>query len=422
MMRSPFHIAIGLVLATIIIVVVGGSLYSDVSVALGNRAQIALATRQAHQHTNLISWSEPPATGTATATPFPTRPQAAFTKMAPILIPTATPRPSPTPLPVYQSARPAVELTGFNHQWQTWNNCGPATLSMNLSYYGNTLTQADIGAVLRQDPDDKNVSPEELVAYARGQGYQAQLRVNGDADLMRIFLSNGIPVIIETWLEEQPNDGMGHYRMLTGYNDAEQRWTGYDAYVSAGLIGGGKPYQGIAMPYDETEQLWTVFDHTYVLVYPADKIAVVQAILGNTIDERVMWITALQEAQAAVNQSPNDPYLWFNLGSDLVTLGDYKNAAIAYDRAGEIGLPWRMLWYQFGPLQAYYETGEYQQVINLVDATLKNTNSVEELYYWKGRALAALGDQANARPALQRALQLKRDYNAAAEALTALGG
>ncbi len=423
MIRSPIKLAFWLVVATAIIVVGGSTLYSNASIALGSRAQIALATRQAHVHTNLIAWAgTPPPKITATPTPFATWPQAAFTKMAPILIPTATPLPSPTPLPVYQPARAAVELTGFNHQWQTWNNCGPATLSMNLSYYGNTLTQADIGAVLRQDPDDKNVSPEELVAFARNQGYQAQLRVNGDANLMRLFLSNGIPVIIETWLEQHPNDGMGHYRLLTGYNDAEQRWTGYDAYVSDNLIGGGNPYQGIVMPYAETEQWWKVFDHTYVLVYPAHKLPLVQAILGNTLDAHVMWITALQAAQAAVNQSPNDAFLWFNLGSDLVTLGDYKNAAAAYDRAGEIGLPWRMLWYQFGPLQAYYETGEYQQVLNLVDTTLKNTNSVEELYYWKGRSLAALGDQANARQALQRAIQLKRDYTAARAVLAALGG
>ncbi|MEZ4712257.1 MAG: hypothetical protein R3A44_34025 [Caldilineaceae bacterium] len=58
--------------------------------------------------------------------------------------------PSATALPLHQTAAPAVELTGFNHQWQTWNNCGPATLAMNLSYFGSPLNQADIGSRVAQ--------------------------------------------------------------------------------------------------------------------------------------------------------------------------------------------------------------------------------------------------------------------------------
>src|SRR5688572_18212336 len=39
----------------------------------------------------------------------------------------------PSSVPV--SAPPAVILQGFRHQWQTWNNCGPATISMAVSYF-----------------------------------------------------------------------------------------------------------------------------------------------------------------------------------------------------------------------------------------------------------------------------------------------
>jgi len=229
-------------------------------------------------------------------------------------------------------------------------------------------------------------------------------------------------VIIETWLEPEPNDGMGHYRMLTGYNDAEQRWTGYDSYVSEGLIGGGKPYRGIVMPYGETEQLWNVFDHTYVLIYTEEKAPLVQAILGATFSEQAMWQTALQQTQAMVNQEPDDPFAWFNLGTNFVAMKDYANAAAAYDRAEQIGLPWRMLWYQFGIFQAYYETGQYQKVIKLVNDTLVHTQTVEELYYWKGRALVALGDPNNARVALQRSLKLNPDFQPAVAAMARVNG
>jgi predicted double-glycine peptidase len=89
-------------------------------------------------------------------------------------------------------------LTGLAHAWQTWNNCGPATLAMVLSYSGSTLTQADVGVTLRTDKEDKNVSPEELADFARSQGLRALVRVNGDADRLRLLLSNGVPVVIET--------------------------------------------------------------------------------------------------------------------------------------------------------------------------------------------------------------------------------
>jgi tetratricopeptide (TPR) repeat protein len=96
-------------------------------------------------------------------------------------------------------------------------------------------------------------------------------------------------------------------------------------------------------------------------------------------------------------------------------------AAQAYDRARQIGLPWRMLWYQFGPFTAYYAVGRYQEMVALADATLSTADNIEELYYWKGMALKAEGDLAGARQAWQRAVQLNKNYRAPADALAALG-
>lgn len=323
----------------------------------------------------------------------------------------------PTVAPIHQPAVPRVELTGFNHQWQTWNNCGPATLSMNLSYYGSPLTQADIGAVLRRHEDDKNVSPEEMVAFAQSQGFYGQLRVNGNAELMRLLLSNGVPVIIETWLEEEPNDGLGHYRMLTGYDDAEQYWIGYDSYVDTGLFSSLRTYRGIRMAYAETEELWSVFNHTYLLIYTEAQRPTIESIFGASLDPGMMWQEALIDAQQTVSAQPNNAFAWFNLGTNLTTLGKHTAAADAYDRARAFGLPWRMLWYQFGPFQAYHAIGRYQDVVSLADATLVNTQSVEELHYWRGMGLASLGNGNAAQQAWRQALQLNPDYRPAQDAL-----
>ena len=422
-LRTPISIALALVTVATIVVVVGGNptqppltrLQADAatreqrlvsSLAQGDGASTVNADAQTdlNEQTNAIAES---VASVATLPPAPTA----------TAIPTPIP---PTPTPVYQAALPYVELNGFSHMWQTWNNCGPATLAMNLSYFGSTLDQADIGAVLRRHEDDKNVSPEELVAFAHSQGYYAQLRVNGNADLMRLLLSNGIPVLIETWLEEEPNDGLGHYRMLTGYDDAQQHWIAFDSYVSRNLIATADAYKGIALPYAETEALWKVFNYTYLLIYTEAQAPIVQAIFGDSLDPNVMWQQSLQATQAATQARPDDAFAWFNLGSTLTILGDHANATQAFDRARQIGLPWRMLWYQFGPFQAYHAMGRYQEVVSLADATLAMTTSVEELHYWRARGLIGLGDVAGARQALNYALGLNPTFQPAIEVLAGL--
>ncbi len=338
----------------------------------------------------------------------------------PTPLPTETPAPTATPAPAFTGPSPAVKLTGLRHAWQTWNNCGPATLSMYMSYYGNTLDQATIGAVLRRSPDDKNVSPDELVAYAQGQGYTARLLVNGNADMARTLLSNGFPMLVETWHESEPGFGLGHYRLLVGYDDAQQQWIAYDSLDASGLIS-LEPYGGIRMPYALLAEWWKVFNRTFLLVYPPEQEAQVAAILAQTYgDPAAMWQAAADQADAETRANPQDPFAWFNLGSSLVSLGRYADAAVAFDQARAIGWPERMLWYQFGPFEAYFNVGRAADVIALADEVLAEADSVEEVHYWRGRGLAALGDTAAARAALEQSLALNPDFVPAAQALAGL--
>jgi tetratricopeptide (TPR) repeat protein len=358
--------------------------------------------------------SRPPSTSTpvptGTAEPYP-----ATVSPPPKKPPTETPTdtPSPTALP------PKVELSGLTHMWQTWNNCGPATLAMDLSYFGLKASQADCAAAIRPNREDKNVSPEELAAFARSQGLAAFVRVNGNADRLRVLLASGVPVLVETWHEPKPNDGMGHYRLLTGYEDTKREWIAFDSYDAVG-IDPKKPYAGIRISYDQLDPLWRVFNRPYVVIAPEERAAQVQSIMGEDLDEDAMWMRALGEAQDAVKENPGDAYAWFNLGSDLTALARYGEAAQAYDKARQIGLPWRMFWYQFGAFRAYYEAGRYEEVIALANATLRTAKYVEELYYWLGLAQVAQGAPAEARASFQQALEMNRNYTPAAEALDAL--
>jgi tetratricopeptide (TPR) repeat protein len=329
-------------------------------------------------------------------------------------------QPPVTPTPAYRSAATSVELTGFSHIWQKWNNCGPATLAMDLSYFGLLLDQKEVAAVLKPNRDDKNVNPEEMAEFARLRGFHALVRVNGDFDRLRLLVSNDVPVLVETWLEQEAGNGMGHYRLLTGYDDASQQWTAFDSYVSAG-VAADQPYRGIHLSYEEMGRLWAVFNRTYVLIYSDEMAPLVLSILGEEVDDSIMWQRALRQAQAEVKQRPDDPFAWFNLGTDLTALGQFEQAGLSYDRARVIGLPWRMLWYQFGPFRAYYESGRYEELIALADATIATAGDIEEVYYWKGLGLAAQGDTAGARQVWKRALELNSNYTEAASALSAIG-
>jgi tetratricopeptide (TPR) repeat protein len=325
----------------------------------------------------------------------------------------ASPPPAQASAVTIASAPPAFRLEGFRHQWQTWNNCGPATITMATSHFGRPELQAQAAQFLKPNANDKNVGPDELVAYTRSVGLSADWRVNGDLNRLKQLIANGVPVVVETWFTPHPNDGMGHYRLLVGYDDAAGRFYAYDSYEPPG--------QNVPLPYGAFDADWRVFNRTYIPVYPGDKADLVNTIVGDDVDPQVMWTRALQRAQAEIASQPNDAFAWFDAGTDFVALGRMAEAAQAFDRARALKLPWRMLWYQFAPFEAYLAQGRYNDVLTLANANLAQANDLEESHYYRGRALEALGQAAAARAAYQTAIKLNPHFLPAYDALSRLG-
>lgn len=305
---------------------------------------------------------------------------------------------------------PQVALTGITHQWQTWNNCGPVTITMNLSYYGRSETQVEAAQFLKPNQEDKNVSPDELAAYARSLGFEAITRVGGNLELLKRLLSNGFPVIVEFWLNPEDNGGLGHYRLFTGYDEAG----GY--FVAEDSLNGS----GIQVPMAEFDAFWQVFNRTYVVAYPPEQTALVHAIIGQEMIDQTMFERALATAQNEATSNPNNAYAWFNIGANYARLKQPELAASAFDQARRLGLPYRMLWYQFDIFQVYLAVGRYQDVIDLSTATLQATGGLEELYYYRGLARQALGQPEVAADDFRAALDYNPNFTPAAEALAAL--
>jgi tetratricopeptide (TPR) repeat protein len=112
----------------------------------------------------------------------------------------------------------------------------------------------------------------------------------------------------------------------------------------------------------------------------------------------------------------------FNVGSSLTSLGRHTDAVLAYDQARQLGLHYRMLWYQFGPYESYFAVGRHDDVIALANATLQTAGNLEESYYWRGMSRRAQGDLDGARADFEEALRYHPDWPPAVVALMELGG
>ncbi len=359
----------------------------------------------------------PSPTPRPSATMAVTTPQPTATT-PPTLAPTLTPTLLPTPLP------PQAVLSGFRHEYQTWNNCAPANLAMALSFWGWKGNQRVIAPVVKPNERDKNVMPYELESFVEQQTeLAAVVRVGGDLQLLKAFIASGFPVIVEKGFEGPAFDGwMGHYQVVNGFDDAEGFFVVQDSYKGPNL----------EIPYPEFEAQWQAFNYTYLVVYPAEKRDQVLEILGLQAYDNYNNRHAEQKArQETVSLQGRARYFaWFNLGANLITLQDYTAAATAFDAAfahydeiPKAERPWRIMWYQTGPYFAYYYTGRYQDVIDLATTTLEAASEqiLEESFYWRARALLAMGDRDGAIDDFRKSLEVHPDFSPSLEQLALLG-
>lgn len=364
----------------------------------------------------------------------------------PTPLPTATPLPSATPtlppptevpqpesgsngnstlITVNQSLQVSVpdlpasaRMFGFSHTLQSWNNCGPANITMALSYYGWTRDQSYAANLLKPDREDKNVNPGEMVAFVNEYSdLRAITRIGGSIDLLKSFIAAQFPVVIETGYMPEGYDWLGHYQTVVAYDDLTDNFYLYDSY-----LGNGENGEGIAESYEELDRNWQQFNRTFIVIYEPNRENQVRQILGDLADPQKAAENAYNVAQQEARANRRNAFAWFNMGTALTRLERYEEAAAAYDQARREGtLPWRMTWYQFGPFEAYFHAGRYDDVQALVDVNLTNgAQYVEETHYWQGRVLEARGDLQGARSAFNRALQHNHLYADAREALDSL--
>lgn len=362
--------------------------------------------------------TETPTTAPAATTDEPAAPPPTNTPA-----PTATFAPTPEPLPA------AHMLEGMGVIRQTFNNCGPANLTQTLNYLGYDITQEEVADYLKPNSEDRNVSPWQIADYVNertGGSFKASAHSGGTPELLKELIAAGFPVVIEKGYELADSGWWGHYLTVFGYDDEQQIFYSQDSYLG--------PWDGSGRTddYEEFEFYWQQFNYTFYVVYYPSQEAEVQAILGPELSEPMaMWRMVAARAQAEIDADAENVFAWFNLGTALTEMGAatgesqyYQGGAQAYDQARELGLPPRMLWYQFRPYLAYLRVSRLDDVIALADATLETQGgrNVEETYWYKGVALETQGNITEAITNYQAALEVNHNAYYAQWSLDALTG
>ena len=201
-------------------------------------------------------------------------------------LPTAT----PTPLPG------AAFITGGRYETQhgLWNYCAPATLAMALSYWGWEGTRTDIGPVVKPYDKDKNVMPYELADYVESHaGLRAVVRSGGSLELLKRLIANDFSVLIEKGIVIRDYNGklgwMGHYTVVTGYDDSKSEFTTQDSYFTADYI----------VSYENLAREWQSFNYIFMVIYSPDEeqqlLGVLDAYADAAASDQIAAQTAAEE-------------------------------------------------------------------------------------------------------------------------------
>jgi len=358
-----------------------------------------------------------PAAPTATPTEVPvqieeeTEPEA---EAGPSPTPTQTPIPAPTATPEPLPSR--VYLEGLEVVVQGFNNCGPANLSIVLNYFGDSTTQEEAAAYLKPNREDRNVSPWQIGDYVNEfTELRAITRSGGNIEMLKRFIASGIPVVIEKGYEPSPAQGWyGHYLTVYGYDEEKQEF--YSRDTDAG------PFNGRARidSYEEMKFWWQQFNYTFYIVFPPERESRVMAIIPEYLHDNIsMWEFTTELADQEMAENPENVFAWLNRGVSQTRLGEitgetsyYENGASDFDRARDIGLPPRTLYYEHRPFMAYLRVGRVDEIMSLTDALLATSGGqwVEEIHWYRGHALAAQGRLSEARESYMKALEVNTNF------------
>lgn len=161
----------------------------------------------------------------------------------------------------------SASLGPLVHIVQTLNNCGPASISEVLHYWGINKSQDELNTILRHG-NPWGMSPEGVPGYAQSIGLSALIGRNGNEGLLKALVANGFPVIVEQFVNM--GDHYTHYRPIEAYDDGGRYFVASDPLM-------GDHYR---IDYQQFDQIWTATHRLFMVIYPPDKQQALEDVLN----------------------------------------------------------------------------------------------------------------------------------------------
>ena len=345
--------------------------------------------------------------------PLPAPPETARRAYA-AASPEASLKAPPAADPLTPAAPPPAfhRIDGVGWTAQTWNNCGPANLAIVMNFWGRDIDQADIKAVIRPHDKDPHAAIDDLAAFARDAGLNASVYWNSDLESLKAHVAAGRPVIAPAWHIDANGEEMGHYRTVYGYSDEERI-----VFIRDTLDG-----PDYALTYADFDFLWGVYNRPLILITPPSP---AEAAAPAPADSPAAPVHPPNTPSPPhhVDRAPGSPppapdslnitparaeaLSLFAEGMARSDKGEHAEAAAIFERAAELGLPWRIWWYFPRGLASYAAAGMNERLLAVVRAALTPYPYSEELHYWAARAQDSAGDIQGAAASLTTSLSLK---------------
>lgn len=263
-------------------------------------------------------------------------------------------------------------MKNVGYEPQGLNNCGPVNAMIVLNHYGHELTQAQAAEALKDSPQDVEVSTRELADYLQTFGLNTLIRYAGDPDVIRALLAKEIPVIVQQRLKE--GDDTAHFRTVYAYSP--------DGMTASDPLRG----PDLRLSNEDFMALWNYYNGEYLIAYPPEREADVQAALGRDWDERANWQHLFRDSRTQTRETPGDAFAWWGLGTAHLALGREKEAAQAFDRAVEEGVPLQYYWYRQEAFEAWNRAGQSDKTLALTGKVLAQQPGIKEVLQYQKAA------------------------------------
>jgi uncharacterized protein len=168
----------------------------------------------------------------------------------------------------------SVYIPGLTFERQTYNNCGPASVSGILGAYGFKVSQEEVKQVLR--PTGTGYMRADVIdGYVRQFGLRATVFANGDTERIKRVLRLGVPILVLQWLRGS-GDGKNftgeipHFRTVRGFDDRTGQFWMSDPMLSDNAV----------ISYKDFTLLWGVYNYWFIPVYADGMQPKLEAALG----------------------------------------------------------------------------------------------------------------------------------------------